>query len=447
MPEKKNILIIGAGRSSTALIECLLSEAQRFNWQLLICDAEEEVLQPKIKEHSNVQGIVLNILEEQIREVLIQSADIVISMLPAHMHHIVALDCLKYSKNLVTASYWTKDLLALDERVKTKGIFFMGELGLDPGIDHMSAMKKIDEIHQLGGTIQNFRSYTGGLIAPESDNNPWHYKITWNPRNIVLAGKGITRFLESGKIRYIPYHRLFKNYRKVNIANWGTFEVYPNRDSLKYQQKYGLNVAEEVYRGTIRHQGFCDAWDVIVQMGLADEEMIVENDGSMTYQDWIAAFFAENKDLSSSLVELIDQGDIHNIIDQLKWLGLFDRTIIPFSRATSAQILEDLLLKKWRLYPDDKDLVLMQHEFEYQLDGLRHSVSSTMSFKGENAIDTAMTKLVGLPLAIFVKKVLLNEIKLSGIHIPINSEVYLPILDELQRYGVSFQENKLPISG
>ena len=438
--DKKKILIIGAGRSSTALIDYLLKNAEEYAWELIICDVEEFSILDKIKESPYAQGIQIDITQRETRKVLIQSADLVVSMLPAYMHHLIAYDCLTYHKNLVTASYWTEELLKLDTELKEKGLFFMGELGLDPGIDHMSAMCKIDEIRRLGGKITAFHSHTGGLIAPESDNNPWRYKITWNPRNVVLAGNGTARFLQGGKPRLIPYHRLFTNFRKVEVSNLGAFESYPNRDSLKYQEIYGLRNAQDVYRGTLRYPGFCDAWNIIVQMGLTDDEVIIENQDNMSYQDWTTTFFSNQKEISSSVVELIQNGDIHRIIDQLKWLGLFDEKPIPLRKATSAQILEDLLIRKLRLSPNDKDLIVMQHEFEYELEGQKHYLISSMHFKGENSTNTAMTQLVGLPLAIFIKNILLGKIALYGIHIPTHPEVYNLILDELKQFGVHFDE-------
>ncbi len=442
MQDKRIIVIIGAGRSSTALINYLLAACEKYPWEILLCDTDEEAVQAKIKGHPSAQGIRLDIQQSSARQALIQSADIVISLLPAHMHPLIAFDCLELGKSLVTASYVSQELWQLHEQFREKEIFLMGELGLDPGIDHMSAVSRIREIKRAGGKITAFRSYTGGLVAPENDDNPWHYKITWNPRNVVLAGKGTTRFVQDKAVRYLPYHRLFRNYRKVDIPNWGIYEVYPNRDAIKYQKIYGLEEAEEIYRGTIRRIGFCDAWNVLVQMGITDDEVVIENNGKLTYHQWTASFFANKRDLSSALVELIQAGDVHKIMAQLKWLGLFESEIIPFQSATSAQILQNLLMDKWKLKPDERDLILMQHEFEYTQQEQNYCEVATLAYKGQDAVNTAMTKLVGLPLGIFVKNVLLSNISLTGVQIPITPEVYHPILLELADHGVIFNIKK-----
>lgn len=440
MQKKKKILIIGAGRSTTALIDYLLAEAETENWQIVVCDEEADLIQEKIKTHPAAQGIQLDIHQDLARKSIIQSADIVISMLPAHLHHLVAHDCIEHSKDLVTASYWAPELLKLGRIVKSKGLLFMGELGLDPGIDHMSAMATLNQVREQNGLIKTFKSYTGGLISAESDTNPWHYKITWNPRNVVLAGQGTAVFLKAGQTKYLPYHRLFSNYQTIQVPQVGNFEVYPNRNALKYRSLYGLYEAEEIQRGTIRYPGFCDAWNAIVQIGLADDGLIIEHDGSLSYKDWMHSFFTVGKDLNEAVASLIEQGDVQQVMNQLKWLGLYDERKIPFRKATSAQILENLILDKWSMEPQDKDLVIMQHEITYELEGKEHHLVSTMQYTGEDAKNTAMTKLVGLPLGIFVKNYLKGNFNLKGIHIPIEKEIYTPILRELKDFGVRFNE-------
>jgi len=325
----------------------------------------------------------------------------------------------------------------------------MNELGLDPGIDHMSAMQRIHHIKEQGGQITAFYSYTGGLVAPESDDNPWHYKFSWNPRNVVLAGQGTAQFLEAGKLKYIPYRRLFRQYSLVDIPGMGQWEVYANRDSLLYKEAYGLQDIQTLFRGTIRHRGFCDAWNALVRIGLTDATFPIVDSDKLTYHDLMEAFLGISqhtgsvKDRIAKLLETDPEGEV---MQKLEWLGLFSKKRIQVKDGTPALILEALLLEKWALRQQDKDMVIMQHVFEYEIQGKKRKLTSTLIMKGNDGVDTAMSKLVGLPLGIFVKLLLLGKVSPTGVRIPTMPEVYEPVMAELAEYGVQFIEEETDIA-
>ncbi len=442
------ILIIGAGRSSTELIDYLLKQSLTYKWVITVADFNVELAKSKINGHPNGHAVWLDVKKHNDRQDLIKRADIVVSMLPAFMHLPVAEDCIRFKKHFISASYVSNELQELADQVKDNGLLFMGEMGLDPGIDHMSAMQKIDEIKNAGGKLTAFRSYTGGLIAPESDDNPWHYKFTWNPRNVVLAGQGTAQFIQDGKYRYTPYRRIFSQHQVIDILGMGEYEVYPNRDSLVYKDVYGLNDIPNMVRGTIRHTGYCDAWNVLVKIGLTDDSYPIVHSDKMTYYDLVNAYVGDfpGKTIRDRVANLMDISIESEIMTKLDWLGLFSKKKIKLKNASPAQILESLLLEKWTLKPTDKDMIIMQHEFEYELNGQEKHLTTTLVLKGKDDVHTAMAQLVGLPLGIFVKLVITGKVKLTGVNIPVMSQVYNQVLEELEEYGVIFKEKEVILS-
>ncbi|MFN7116523.1 MAG: saccharopine dehydrogenase family protein [Saprospiraceae bacterium] len=443
-----NILIIGAGRSATVLIKYVLDKAKMYNWYVTVADSNPQLAEQKVNNHPNGRPAWLDVTKVNDRREMISRADVVVSLLPAYLHMEVAYDCVKLKKHLITASYVSKDMYRLSNEFRDRELIFMGEMGLDPGIDHMSAMKHINDIKERGGKITAFRSYTGGLIAPESDDNPWHYKITWNPRNIVLAGQGTAQYMENGKFKYVPYHRLFQEYHVVDVPGVGQFEAYANRDSLLYREVYGLSGIPNILRGTFRPLGYCDAWNALVQIGMTDGSFPIVDSGEITFHELMEAY-TSNKATGGSVKErvanMIGQDSESPVMEKLEWLGLFRKKKIKLPNATPAQILEDLLVDKWQLKPKDKDLVVMQHEFEYELNREKKVLKSTLVMKGENEIETAMSKSVGLPLGIFVKLVMQGKITSSGVHIPVTKEVYEPVLQELEEYDIVFRNQEVGV--
>jgi saccharopine dehydrogenase (NADP+, L-glutamate forming) len=438
-----NILIIGAGRSATVLIKYVLEQARIYNWYVTVADSNPQLAEQKVGSHPNGRPAWLDVTKVNDRREMIGRADVVVSLLPAYLHMEVAYDCIKLKKHLITASYVSKDMYRLSNEFRDRELIFMGEMGLDPGIDHMSAMKHIHHIKEQGGKITAFRSYTGGLLAPESDDNPWHYKITWNPRNIVLAGQGTAQYMENGKFKYVPYQRLFQEIQVVDVPGVGQFEAYANRDSLLYREVYGLSGIPNILRGTFRPLGYCKAWNALVQIGLTDGSFPIVDSGEITFHELMEAY-TSNKATGSSVKErvanMLGEPVDSPVMEKLDWLGLFRKKKIKMANATPAQILEHLLVDKWHLKPKDKDLVVMQHEFEYELNREKKQLTSTLVMKGDNDLDTAMSKSVGLPLGIFVKLVMQGKITASGVHIPVTREVYEPVLQELEQYDVVFRD-------
>tara|TARA_R110001583_G_scaffold33591_3_gene113485 strand:+ start:3416 stop:4792 length:1377 start_codon:yes stop_codon:yes gene_type:complete len=447
----RNILVIGAGKSSSSLITYLLNKSEFEDLHITVADFSIDLAKSKILNHVNGSAIALDIFNDIEREKAIKEANIVVSMLPAHLHINIAKDCLSFGKSMVTASYVSKEMMALDEEVMKKGLLFMNEIGLDPGVDHMSAMQIIDTITAQGGKMLLFESFCGGLVAPESDTNLWNYKFTWNPRNVVLAGQGgASKFIQEGTYKYIPYHKLFRRTEILNIDGFGKFEGYSNRDSLKYREIYGLNDILTLYRGTIRRVGFSKAWNIFVQLGMTDDSYIMENSNKMSYREFTNSFLAYNPNDS---VELklrhylkIDQDDI--IWEKLLELDIFSATKkVGLKNATPAQILEKILKDSWTLKENDKDMIVMQHLFGYELKGKKHQIESSMVCIGDNQTYTAMAKTVGLPVAIATLKILNGEITAKGVKIPVTKEIYEPILKELEENGIIFKEKNVPYLG
>lgn len=447
----RTILIIGAGRSASSLIQYLLNKSVSEELHLIIGDLSLALAEKKANEHPNATAIALNIFDENQRKNAIQKADIVISMLPAHLHIEVARDCVVFKKHLVTASYISDAMQELDMAAKANNLIFMNEIGLDPGIDHMSAMKVIDEIREKGGKMLLFESFCGGLVAPESDTNLWNYKFTWAPRNVVLAGQGgVAKFIQEGTYKYIPYMSLFRRTEFLEVEGYGKFEAYANRDSLKYRSVYGLDDVLTLYRGTIRRVGFSKAWNMFVQLGMTDDSYIMEDSENMSYRQYVNSFLpyhpTDSVEIKMRLMLKIDPDDI--MWDKLLELDLFNpNKKVGLKCATPAQILEKILTESWTLEPDDKDMIVMYHKFGYVINGEEKQIDSKMVCIGEDQTFTAMAKTVGLPVAMATLLILNGKITTPGVQLPIRKEVYLPILKELEEYGVVFNEQVMPYVG
>lgn len=447
----RNILIIGAGRSATSLIRYLLDKSEKEELFITIGDISIQSAQRFTDGHPNARGIMLDVFNDVQRKEAVENSDLVISMLPARYHIEVARDCIEFGKHMVTASYISKEMQALNHKAQSKGLVFMNEIGLDPGIDHMSAMQVIDRIRAKGGKMLLFESFCGGLIAPESDDNLWNYKFTWNPRNVVLAGQGgAAEFIQEGKYKYIPYHRLFRRTEFINIEGYGKFEVYANRNSLQYQSIYGLENILTLYRGTIRRVGFSRAWNMFVQLGMTDDSYTIPDSENMSYREFVNLFLPYSP---SDTVELklrhalkIDQDDL--MWDKLEELDLFTKKkTLGIKDATPAMGLQKILEDKWTLAPLDKDMIVMYHKFGYELDGKQYQIDSHMALIGEDQTHTAMAKTVGLPVAIAALKILNEQITTPGVQLPIAKEVYEPILKELEENGIIFHENEVNYLG
>lgn len=447
----RSVLIIGAGRSASSLIRYLLSKSESEKLHIVVADLSLALAEKKTQKHPNATPIALNIFNTEERQAAIEKASIVISMLPAHLHIEIAKDCLQFKKHLVTASYISDAMQALDEEAKKNNLIFMNEIGLDPGIDHMSAMKVIDEIREKGGNMLLFESFCGGLVAPESDNNLWNYKFTWAPRNVVLAGQGgAAKFIQEGTYKYIPYGTVFRRTEFLEVEGYGKFEAYSNRDSLKYRSIYGLDNILTLYRGTIRRVGFSKAWNMFVQLGMTDDSYTIEDSQNMSYRQFMNSFLpyhpTDSVEIKTRLILKIDQDDI--MWDKLLELDLFNPDKkVNLPNATPAQILEKILSDSWTLEPDDKDMIVMYHKFGYKLNGEKKQIDSKMVCIGDDQTYTAMAKTVGLPVAMATLLILNGKITTPGVQLPIKKEVYIPILKELEEYGVIFNEQNMPYFG
>jgi saccharopine dehydrogenase-like NADP-dependent oxidoreductase len=497
----KHILLFGAGKSATVLIDYLKNLSEEKHWQVTVADNDAATVQSKVGHHPYTKAVQLNIEEEAPRKQLIQQADIVISMMPPTMHYLIALDCIEFNKHLLTASYVDEKIKMQASLIKAKGILFLCEMGLDPGIDHMSALHLIHQIQQQNGIITSFKSHCGGLISPESDDNPWHYKISWNPRNVVLAGKAGAIFKENGINKKIPYEQLFNPNQLLESHDKELYASYPNRDSLQYMQLYGLENADTFIRTTLRHPEFCFGWKNIVDLKLTNEEKVYETAG-LTIADFFQLHFQKHgftewlnnllrsklndaKSMVEKIIEMMEaeqqlkeegenideeimivdeHGKLNSLnvedvkdkaaesmalkmheanlsMKQLFFLGLDDdRTHINKGLCSAADVLQFILEKKWALQKDDKDLIVMLHEIEYVLNGQHKKVESELKIKGDDYIRTAMAKTVGLPLGIAAKLILEGKIKEIGLHIPIIASIYEPVLNELKKFGIEFKE-------
>lgn len=439
------ILIIGAGRSSSSLIDYLLSNAKEHAWHVTIADANKKAVESKISQYKELATAVeFDVHNIELREKLITNADLVISMLPAFMHGDVARDCVRLGKHLATASYVSQDMKDLDLEAKEKNLLLLNECGLDPGIDHASAMKVIHEIQEKGGMITGFKSFCGGLVAPESNDNPWGYKFSWNPRNVVLAGQGTAQFIENNKLKFIPYNRIYTQIETIEVEGYGKFDAYANRDSIGYKKPYGLTSASTMLRGTLRMPGYCKAWNVFVKLGLTDDTYKIHDADLLTYTDLLASFLPEgNLSVKDKLIAFMGTEMDAEVMSKLEYLELFSNRPIKLKEGSPAELLQHLLEEKWLLKPGDKDMIVMQHQFEYELGGERKKLNSSLVVIGDDEVHTAMAKTVGLPLAIAIKNFLTGKFKLYGVQIPTVKEIYEPMLTELEALGVVFVEKEV----
>jgi saccharopine dehydrogenase-like NADP-dependent oxidoreductase len=438
------ILIIGAGRSSSSLIDYFLSNAKLYSWHITIADANKKAVESKISNYMDVATAVeFDVNNVVLREDLIKQSDFVVSMLPAFMHGDVARDCVRIGKHIATASYVSQDMKDLDAEAKQKNLILLNECGLDPGIDHASAMKVIHEIHEKGGKITSFKSFCGGLVAPESNDNPWGYKFSWNPRNVILAGQGTAQFIEEGKLKFIPYNRIYTQTETIEVEGYGKFDAYANRDSIGYKEPYGLNEANTMLRGTLRMPGYCKAWNVFVKLGLTDDTYKIKNANSLTYTDLLESFLPKgNGSVKEKLVAFMGTDMDAEVIVKLEYLELFSHKPIQLKEGSPAELLQNLLEDKWLLKTGDKDMIVMQHQFEYELNGTKMKLNSSLVVIGDDEIHTAMAKTVGLPLAITIKNFLTGKFKLYGVQIPIVKEIYEPMLSELESLNIIFTEKE-----
>jgi saccharopine dehydrogenase (NAD+, L-glutamate forming) len=443
----RKILILGAGRSASSLIHYLITHADQQEWRVTVADKDAASAERMVHEGPTVaQGMALDASDADARAAVIEQHDLIISMLPAFMHMDVLKDCLRLGKHVITPSYVPDALWAMDGEFKAKGLIVLNEMGLDPGIDHMSAMRILDRIRAEGGQMEAFESYCGGLVAPESDDNLWGYKFSWNPRNVILAGQGgAAKYIRDGVTKYIPYHKLFQQTVRIDVPALGAFDGYANRDSLKYRKAYGIEQIPTLVRGTLRKAGYCVGWDAFVQLGCTDDGFHMELGPDATWSDYLNAFLPHSAtmDTRSNLANYLGLDPNGDVMSMLAELELFGTARIGVKGLSPAATLQSLLERKWKLGPDDKDLVVMWHRFRYTIEGQHQEIHASLGVVGQDQVHTAMARTVGLPIAMACKLVLNGKLDDRGVLLPLKPVIYDPILDELEKFGVVFQEEEV----
>lgn len=434
----KHVLIIGAGRSAVSLLSYLSAYSESKNIAITLVDRDPELLKRRSAEYPTIDVQEMDTSELTALVDLISESHVVISLLPAALHTPVIKACIQLRRPVVTASYVSDEVRGLETAATENNVLVLMEMGLDPGIDHMSAKRDLDSLKKKGAKVTLFKSFTGGLVAPLSDTNPWNYKLTWNPKNVVLSGLGGVKFRRNRRYKYIPYHRLFERLESVKVDGFGDFEAYPNRDSLKYESKYGLSGVSTIMRGTLRRPGFCHSWNYLVQLGYTNDHVELNGLEKFSYRDFTNSLLAYDPVLSVEEKMMNYLGLSTQEFSKLEWLGLFSEELIGVTKATPAYVLQKLLEDKWRLDPDDKDMVVMKHRIEYELEGEGRVHESSLVLMGENADSTSMAKTVGLPLGIATIMILDGKIERTGVQVPIHEDIYVPVLNELENLGVSF---------
>jgi len=429
----QKVLVFGAGRSSWFFINYMAQYCQKHNILLTVVDQSVQ----HVAQWPSITALSIDIHDEVTRRSLVNDHDLVVSLLPVAFHTFVIQDCLALGKHFANASYASDELKQLNEAAKQAGLMFACEMGLDPGLDHMSALSLIHDLQAQGATLKSFTSYTGGLVSPSADTNSWHYKISWNPKNVVLAGKSGAQFLEDNQLKSLPYHRLFRSCKSISV-NGVNYQGYANRDSTIYESLYGLQGIETLIRGTLRQDPYCDGWDALVQLGWTDDVNLVDTNRYSWLE--ITLGMLGQKEIPFEGFHVNNRFYPQSIWDMMAELGLASAENANQAKMTPAALLETLMVAAWKLMDGDKDLIIMQHEFVYQKQGNTYKHTSTLSLEGDDDRHTAMAKLVGWPLAIFCKNFMEGKVKHTGLVLPLTADIYKDILDELEDMGVVFHE-------
>ncbi len=436
----KKILILGAGLVAKPMVRYLLDQP---DFELEVASRTVSKAVKLIDNHPQGKASELNLKNEEGLKDKISKADLIISMVPYTFHPIVAKYCLDYKKAMVTTSYVSEVMKNLDAEAKKAGILILNEVGLDPGIDHMEAMRIIHEVEEKGGEILSFTSYCGGLPAPEANTNPFGYKFSWSPTGVLLAGKNSAQYLKDGQQIFIPSQDLFDNYLMINIEGLGEFEGYPNRNSLPYIELYGIKSTKTMLRGTLRNKGWCSTIKKIADLDLLEEE---EKDWTgMTYKDFLKKLMNDpaEEDIKKALSAHLNIEESSDIIQRFEWLGLLSDEPLPLEKDSPLNILGAKMLEKLQYEEGERDMIMLQHQFIASYPGdKKEKITSTLIDFGIPHGDTSMARTVGLPAAISTKLILEGKIEKTGVHIPVTPEIYIPILQELKELDIAFKEKK-----
>lgn len=443
----KNILVLGAGKSAPYLVHYLLQNAKENDWFVTVADRDLKAARKLVKQHSRGDAILFDINDQEMRSSQIAKSDIVLNILSPMFQHQVAMSCLLYGKHMISVSYQDSRIRDMENDALRKGILILTEIGLDPGIDHMSAASLIAKVRKKNGIINSFESYGGGIPAPDSLSNPLKYVISWNPRNVVMAGESGAQYLKAGKIKIIPHHSVFIHSWPMKVKGLGMLEAYPNRDSLNYKNLYAFEKAHTVIRGTLRYPGWSETWLQIVRLGMTNEEQRIPNLKNISWADLTEMFLPLNSqgpNIDQRVANFLNLSPTGQIMQNLEWLGLFSNEKIGIDVETSAQALTHLLNKQLKLKKDTRDMVIIMHLMEVSFPGKNkpdERYTSTMIHYGENGGFTAMAKSVGLPAGIATKLILTNKLPLTGCHIPTHPAIFVPILKGLAENGLTFEES------
>ncbi len=447
----KNILVLGAGQSAPYMINYLLEQSEKYHWFVTVGDRDINLASKAVNRHPKGDVISFDVNDAEMRLTQIEKADVVINFLPPTFQYLLALGCISRGKHMITASYQDDRMRDLENDAHRKGILILNEMGLDPGIDHMSAMSMIKEVKNRGGKITSFKSYGSGLPAPESATNPLKYAITWNPRNVVMSGEVGAQYLYKGQIKILPHHEVFQRTWVVDLEGVGKMEAYPNRDSLKYQSLLELHDVHTMIRGTLRYPGWSETWLQIVRMGLTNETMHIPNICKYTYRELVEMFLplhVSSANIEHRIANFLNISPTGKIMENLSWLGLFSDELVQCQGDTAAAVLEDILKKKLNLPIDGKDMVAIVHEMDAEFpdqNKKNERITSTFIEYGKAGGFTAIAKTVGLPAAIAVKLILTDELPISGCHIPTHPAVYSKVLPELKQAGLTFVEKIIEV--
>jgi saccharopine dehydrogenase-like NADP-dependent oxidoreductase len=450
----KQVLVLGAGRSAPFLVHRLLEMAVASNWFITVADLDHAVAESLVAGHPRGAAIRFDVNDAAMRDARISQADVVVNMLAPAFQHLVAWDCLSHGTHMLSVSYRDEAVRALDADAHRNGVLLLSELGLDPGIDHMSAMALLDRIRAAGGRVRAFRSYGSGVPAPGQEVNPLGYWVTWNPRNVVMSGAEGAQYMEDGQIKLVPHHRLFRQTWPVQVEGVGQMIAYPNRDSVAYGAVFGLDEADTIVRATMRWPGWCETWDAVVRLGLPNESLRIPDLGSRSAVEIVQMFLPGNgresgidaADVEVRVAALLGIPPGGEVIENLRWLGLFSDAPLECDGQTPAEMMNHLLRSRLALPAGGRDMVVLLHELDVMwADGTAERVTATLATEGEAGF-TAMSRTVGLPTALTAKLLLDGELTLTGSLIPTHPSVYGPVLEALEQEGLAFSETRAPVA-
>ena len=444
-----HILVLGAGQSARFLIAKLLELSDKHDWSVTVGDMDVAAAEAVVDGHARGRAVYFDVNDSDLRNAEIQKADIVANLLPPAYQSLVAWDCVNHGRHMVGASYQDQAMRDLSTDAERKGVLLLGELGLDPGIDHMVAMRLIDRVREKGGRIVGFASYGGGLPAPDQPQNPLQYIITWNPRNVVMSGEDGTQYLENGKIKIVPHHHIFHHTWAVDVDGIGVLEAYPHSDALRYRDAFGLPDVHTMIRGTLRYPGWSETWSQVVRLGLPNEIMHIPDLDKRTYSEVVEMFLPPSisgKSLERRVARFLGISPTGRIMSNLRWLGLFEDEATGCRGETAAAMMKELLIRKLELTDQTRDMVVLVHQLDVEYDdGPPKRITAQMVEMGEAGGFTAMSKTVGMPLAAAIEMILSGELKMTGCQIPTHPSIYGPVLDYIQRDGIDFDLKEEPI--